>query len=124
MIGSPENNFQTMQPQQQDLQPRNVMLGNAMRNAPQQQARPPLGDRSVQGYRQPSQTWQPSMLAPQQYGNPTPVMSNWQMPQSNASYGMQPQLPGSSNISYGQSPMQNTGYNTGLAKPVPPLLGQ
>jgi hypothetical protein len=40
-----------------------------------------MGDRSVQGYSQPSQTWQPSMLSPSQYGNPTQQMSNWQMPQ-------------------------------------------
>ena len=124
MIGSPENNFQTMQPAQQEPNPRNVMLGNAMRNAPSTQARQPLGDRSVQGYTQPTQTWQPPMMSANQYGSPTPVMSNWQMPQSNASFNMQPATPGASGVSYGQSPMQNTGYNTGLARPVPPMLGQ
>ena len=122
MIGSPENNFNAMTNQQ----PRNQALGNALRNSPDTQVRQPLGDRSVQGYSQPSQTWQPSMLAPKQYGNPIPTMSNWQMPESNSSFNMQPQIPGASNLSYGQAPMQNTGYNTGLARPAspPPLLGQ
>ena len=38
MIGSPQNNFQTMQPAQTMPQPRNVMLGNAMQNMP----KPPM----------------------------------------------------------------------------------
>jgi hypothetical protein len=103
MMGSPENNFVTMQGQQ----PRNQMLSNALRNTS-----------NTQNYNQPS------MLAPNQYGSPMPVMSNMQMPQSNASFNMQPPTPGSSNISYGQTPMQNVGYNTGLARPNLPTLGQ
>jgi hypothetical protein len=118
MIGSPENNFQTMQPAQQEPNPRNIMLGNSMRgNSQLNMPRQPMQNMQ-------QQSWQPNMMAPRQYGSPTPVMSNWQMPQSNASFNMQPATPGASNISYGQSPMQGTGYNTGLARPVPPLLGQ
>ena len=70
MIGSPDNNFNTMQTQQ----PKNQMLGNALRTMPNSQE-------------------QPNMLAPSQYGNPTPQMSNMQMPQSNASFNMQPPIP-------------------------------
>ena len=99
MIGSPENNFNTMQNQQ----PRNQMLGNALRNTPNNSA-------------------QPSMLAPSQYGNPTPQMGNMQMPQSNAGYNLQPQVP--NNMSMPQSPigMNQQGQNrfgVGLARPMP-----
>ena len=83
MIGSPQNNFNTMQNQQ----PKSQALGKALSNAPDTQDRQPLGDRSIQGYTQPSQTWQP-MLSPSQYGSPTPQMSNWQMPQNNAGYNL------------------------------------
>ena len=103
MIGSPENNFNTMQNQQ----PKNQMLGNALRNMP-----------SNQGYNQPK------MLAPSQYGNPTPQMSNMQMPQSNASFNMQPPIPNMNQAPQApQGPMaiqQTQGQNrfgVGLARP-------
>jgi len=113
MIGSPENNFNTMQNQQ----PRNQMLGNALRNAPDTQARQPWGDRSIQGYRQPT------TLPANQYGSPTPQMSNMQMPQSNAGYNLQPQIPNMNQvspgpISLGATPGQNR-FGVGLARPMP-----
>ena len=103
MIGSPENNFNTMQNQQ----PRNQMLGNALRNMP-----------SNKDY------GQPKMLAPSQYGNPTPQMSNMQMPQSNASFNMQPPIPNMNQAPQApQGPMaiqqtqsQNR-FGVGLARP-------
>jgi len=105
MIGSPENNFNTMQNQQ----PRNQMLGNALRNMP-----------SNKDY------GQPKMLAPSQYGNPTPQMSNMQMPQSNASFNMQPPIPNMNTtapqaqgpMSIGQTQGQNR-FGVGLAKSMP-----
>ena len=100
MIGSPENNFNTMQNQQ----PRNQMLGNALRNMP-----------SNQGYNQPK------MLAPSQYGNPTPQMSNMQMPQSNASFNMQPPIPNMNQTPQGPMGIQQTQgqnrFGVGLARP-------
>jgi hypothetical protein len=101
MIGSPENNFNTMQNQQ----PRNQMLGNALRNMP-----------SNQNY------GQPKMLAPSQYGNPTPQMSNMQMPQSNASFNMQPMIPNDQQSPQGPIGMNQQGQNrfgVGLARPMP-----
>jgi hypothetical protein len=101
MIGSPQNNFQTMQPAQQTPQPRNVMLGNAMQNMPNNQA-------------------QPSMLAPSQYGNPTPQMSNMQMPQSNVGYNLQPPIPNMNQAPQGPIGMNQQGQNrfgVGLASP-------
>jgi len=107
MIGSPENNFNTMQNQQ----PRNQMLGNALRTMP-----------SNQNYNQSK------MLAPSQYGNPTPQMSNMQMPQSNASFNMQPPIPNMNQapqapqgpMNMGQSQGQNR-FGVGLAKPMPQM---
>ncbi len=100
MIGSPENNFNTMQNQQ----PKNQMLGNALRNMP-----------SNQGYNQPK------MLAPSQYGNPTPQMSNMQMPQSNASFNMQPPIPNMNQTPQGPMGIQQTQgqnrFGVGLARP-------
>ena len=99
MIGSPQNNFITMQ----NPQPRNQMLGNALRNSPDTQ------DRS-----------QPSMLAPNQYGSPTPQMSNWQMPQSNAGYNLQPNIPNDQCMPQGPIGMNQQGVNrfgVGLARP-------
>jgi hypothetical protein len=98
MIGSPENNFNTMQNQQ----PKNQMLGNALRTMPNNQA-------------------SPNMLAPSQYGNPTPQISNMQMPQSNASFNMQPQIPNMNQtpqapMTIGQSQGQNR-FGVGLARP-------
>ena len=98
MIGSPENNFNTMQNQQS----KNQMLGNALRTMPTNQA-------------------SPSMLAPSQYGNPTPQMSNMQMPQSNASYNLQPQIPNVNQapqgpMGMGQTQGQNR-FGVGLARP-------
>ena len=111
MMGSPENNFSSVQ------------LGNALRNSPDTQDRQPLGDRSIQGYRQPSQTWQPSMLSPNQYGNPTPQMGNWQQPQSNASFNMQPQIPNMNQTPQGPMGLQQTQgqnrFGVGLARPMP-----
>jgi hypothetical protein len=109
MIGSPENNFNTMQNQQ----PRNQMLGNALRN--------------TSNYRQPNPA-QPSMLPASQYGNPTPQMSNMQMPQSNASFNMQPPIPNMNQapqapqgpMGMGQSQGQNR-FGVGLAKPMPQM---
>jgi len=107
MIGSPENNFNTMQNQQ----PRNQMLGNALRN--------------TSNYRQPNPA-QPSMLPASQYGNPTPQMSNMQMPQSNASFNMQPPVPNMNQSSQGpmgmlsptQMDAQKAAYQSGMQAPV------
>jgi hypothetical protein len=100
MIGSPENNFNTMQNQQ----PKNQMLGNALRNMP-----------SNKDY------GQPKMLAPSQYGNPTPQMSNMQMPQSNASFNMQPPIPNMNQTPQGPMGIQQTQgqnrFGVGLARP-------
>lgn len=118
MIGSPENNFITMQNQQ----PRNQMLGNALRNAPDTQDRQPWGDRSIQGYTQPSQTWQPAMMSANQYGSPTPQMANWQQPQSNAGYNLQPNIPNDQQSPQGPIGMNQQGQNrfgVGLARPMP-----
>ena len=117
MIGSPQNNFQTMQPTQTMPQPRNVMLGNAMQNMPKppMQPRMPMQDMS-QGMSQA----QPSMLAPSQYGNPTPQMGNMQMPQSNASYNLQPMIPNMNQAPQGPVGMNQQGQNrfgVGLASP-------
>ena len=112
MIGSPQNNFNTMQNQQ----PRNQMLGNALRNAPDTQDRQPLGDRSIQGYRQPT------TLPANQYGQPTPQMPSWVQPQSNASFNMQPQIPNMNPTPQGPIGMNQTGQNrfgVGLARPMP-----
>jgi len=101
MIGSPQNNFQTMQSPQTTPQPRNVMLGNAMQNMPNNQA-------------------QPSMLAPSQYGNPTPQMGNMQMPQSNVGYNLQPPIPNMNQAPQGPIGMNQQGQNrfgVGLASP-------
>ena len=119
MIGSPENNFQTMQPPQQTPQPRNVMLGNAMQNMPKQpmQPRQPMQDMS-QGMPQA----QPNMLPPSQYGNPTPQMGNMQMPQSNAGYNLQPMIPNMNQAPQGPVGINQQGQNrfgVGLARPMP-----
>ena len=109
MIGSPENNFQTMQPPQTMPQPRNVMLGNAMQNMP----KPPMQPR------QPMQSMPqaPSMMPPNQYGNPTPQMPMGMQPQSNAGYNLQPQIPNMQSpqsMGQGQNP-----FGVGLARPMP-----
>jgi len=96
-MGSPQNNFNTMQ----GPQPRNQMLGNALRNT----------------------SGAPTMMSPNQYGQPTPQMGNMQMPQSNVSFNLQPQLLGTnaSNMNQnnpmtiGQSQGQNR-FGVGLAK--------
>ena len=101
MIGSPENNFNTMQNQQ----PRNQMLGNALRNTSPNQ-----------GY------GQPKMLSPNQYGNPTPQMPSWVKPQSNASFNMQPMIPNDQQSPQGPIGMNQQGQNrfgVGLARPMP-----
>jgi len=120
MIGSPENNFQTMQPPQTMPQPRNVMLGQALSNS--NMPKPPMQPRMpMQGMPQSMPQAQPDMLAPRQYGNPTPQMSNMQMPQSNASFNMQPPIPNMNQAP--QAPMtmnQSQGQNrfgVGLARP-------
>ena len=102
MIGSPENNYNTMQNQQ----PRNQMLGNALRN--------------TSNYRQPNPA-QPSMLPASQYGNPTPQMSNMQMPQSNAGYNLQPMIPNMNQAPQGTVGINQQGQNrfgVGLARPT------
>ena len=115
MIGSPQNNFQTMLPPQQTPQPRNVMLGQALSN--QNMQRPPMQPRQpMQGMSQA----QPSMLAPSQYGNPTPQMGNMQMPQSNAGYNLQPMIPNMNQAPQGPVGMNQQGQNrfgVGLATP-------
>ena len=88
----------------QNQQPKNQMLGNALRNMP-----------SNQSYNQPK------MLAPSQYGNPTPQMSNMQMPQSNASFNMQPPIPNMNQTPQGPMGIQQTQgqnrFGVGLARP-------
>jgi len=121
MIGSPENNFQTMQPPQTMPQPRNVMLGQALSNSnmpklPMQPRQP------MQGMPQSMPQAQPSMLAPSQYGNPTPQMPNYEQPQSNASFNMQPPIPNMQPSQQGPIAMNQQGQNrfgVGLAKPMP-----
>ena len=118
MIGSPENNFQTMQPPQTMPQPRNVMLGQAMSNQSNMQPRMP----AQQGMQPnlPQGMPQPNMLPPSQYGNPTPQMGNMQMPQSNAGYNLQPQIPNMNQAPQGPIGMNQQGQNrfgVGLASP-------
>ena len=120
MIGSPENNFQTMQPPQTMPQPRNVMLGQAMSNQSNMQPRMP----AQQGMQPnlPQGMPQPNMLPPSQYGNPTPQMGNMQMPQSNAGYNLQPQIPNMNQAPQGPIGMNQQGQNrfgVGLARPMP-----
>ena len=120
MIGSPENNFQTMQPPQTMPQPRNVMLGQAMSNQSNMQPRMP----AQQGMQPnlPQGMPQPNMLPPSQYGNPTPQMGNMQMPQSNAGYNLQPQIPNMNQAPQGPVGMNQQGQNrfgVGLARPMP-----
>lgn len=118
MIGSPENNFQTMQPPQTMPQPRNVMLGQAMSNQSNMQPRMP----AQQGMQPnlPQGMPQPNMLPPSQYGNPTPQMGNMQMPQSNAGYNLQPMIPNMNQAPQGPVGMNQQGQNrfgVGLASP-------
>ena len=120
MIGSPENNFQTMQPPQTMPQPRNVMLGQAMSNQSNMQPRMP----AQQGMQPnlPQGMPQPNMLPPSQYGNPTPQMGNMQMPQSNAGYNLQPMIPNMNQAPQGPIGMNQPGQNrfgVGLARPMP-----
>ena len=107
-----------MQPTQTMPQPRNVMLGNAMQNMPKPLMQP---RQPMQGMPQSMPQAQPSMLASSQYGNPTPQMSNMQMPQSNASFNMQPQIPNMNQapqgpMGMGQTQGQNR-FGVGLATP-------
>lgn len=239
MIGSPQNNFQTMQPPQQTPQPRNVMLGNAMSNQmsrqPMQPRQPignmpayrppqqpqmggnkpyqpvganngPFNPNPVQPVNQPPQMLdqmkqmyqgqpmppgavpgfgqqlapgqvaptqaeidrlrpmlsspmqqpgfgqqlapgqtaptqaeidrlrpmlstpmapqgmpQPAMLPPSQYGNATPTMPNYEQPQSNASFNMQPPIPNMQPSQQGPIGMNQQGQNrfgVGLARPT------
>ena len=120
MIGSPENNFQTMQPPQTMPQPRNVMLGQAMSNQSNMQPRMP----AQQGMQPnlPQGMPQPNMLPPSQYGNPTPQMGNMQMPQSNAGYNLQPMIPNMNQAPQGTVGINQQGQNrfgVGLARPMP-----
>jgi hypothetical protein len=80
MIGSPENNFNTMQ-SKQPSQPRNVMLGNALQN-----------------YGQGNPTQQYAKEANQNYSIPggqgqAPYGFNAYAQGMNRSTGMQPQMP-------------------------------
>jgi hypothetical protein len=80
MIGSPENNFNTMQ-SKQPSQPRNVMLGNALQN-----------------YGQGNPTQQYAQQANQNYSIPggqgqAPYGFNAYAQGMNRSTGMQPQMP-------------------------------
>ena len=118
MIGSPQNNFQTMLPPQQTPQPRNVMLGQALSN--QNMQRPPMQPMQPRMPMQGMSQAQPSMLAPSQYGNPTPQMGNMQMPQSNAGYNLQPMIPNMNQAPQGPVGMNQQGQNrfgVGLATP-------
>ena len=119
MIGSPENNFQTMQPPQTMPQPRNVMLGQAMSNQSNMQPRMP----AQQGMQPnlPQGMPQPNMLPPSQYGNPTPQMGNMHMPQSNAGYNLQPMIPNMNQAPQGPVGINQQGQNrfgVGLARPT------
>ena len=117
MIGSPQNNFQTMQPPQQTPQPRNVMLGNAMSN---QMPRLPMPPRQPMNNMSQSMP-QPAMLPQSQYGNATPQMPNYEQPQSNASFNMQPPIPNMQNTPQGPIGMNQQGQNrfgVGLARPT------
>ena len=117
MIGSPQNNFQTMQPPQQTPQPRNVMLGNAMSN---QMPRPPMPPRQPMDNMSQGMP-QPAMLPQSQYGNATPQMPNYEQPQSNASYNLQPPIPNMQNTPQGPIGMNQQGQNrfgVGLARPT------
>ena len=119
MIGSPENNFQTMQPPQTMPQPRNVMLGNALGN--QNMQRPPMPPRQPMNNMSQGMP-QPAMLPQSQYGNPTPQMGNMQMPQSNAGYNLQPMIPNMNQAPQGPVGMNQQGQNrfgVGLARPMP-----
>lgn len=171
MIGSPQNNFKTMQPPQTTPQPRNVMLSNALRNPQgndQEERRPQeqyeTNEQNEQ-YRQPQinqNTSQPGfsatpipfnsislkniipsaylpqqsnaapgMMSSNQYGQPTPQMPSWVRPQSNASFNMQPQIPGANADGMNQGgPMglqQSQGqnrYGVGLARQQNVQVGQ
>jgi hypothetical protein len=79
MIGSPENNFNTMQPTQS--QPRNVMLGNALQNYGQGNPTQQYAQQSNQNYAMPGGQGQ------QPYG------FNAYAQGMNRSTGMQPQMP-------------------------------
>jgi hypothetical protein len=118
MIGSPQNNFQTMQPPQQTPQPRNVMLGNALGNQNMQRpAMPPRQPMNNMSQGMP----QPAMLPQSQYGNATPQMPNYEQPQSNASFNMQPPIPNMQNTPQGPIGMNQQGQNrfgVGLARPT------
>ena len=101
MIGSPENNFITMQGKS-----KGQALGSALQNTQPQQ--PP--------------TWQPAIMGANQYGSPTPQMANWQQPQSNAGYDLQPMIPNDMGRPQGPIGMNQTGQNrfgVGLARPMP-----
>jgi hypothetical protein len=57
-----------------------------------------------------------------QYGSPTPQMSNMQMPESNASYNLQPMIPNGQQAPQGPIGMNQQGQNrfgVGLARPMP-----
>jgi hypothetical protein len=100
MIGSPQNNFITMQ----NPKPKGQMLGDALSNT-----------QNTQNYSQP-------MLSANQYGSPTPQMSNMQMPQSNAGYNLQPMIPNDQQMPQGPIGMNQQGQNrfgVGLARPMP-----
>jgi hypothetical protein len=100
MIGSPENNFITMQ----SPKPKGQMLGNALQNT------------------QPTQSFQPAMMGANQYGSPTPQMGSMQMPESNAGYNLQPMIPNGQQMPQGPIGMNQTGQNrfgVGLARPMP-----
>ena len=117
MIGSPQNNFQTMQPPQQTPQPRNVMLGNAMSNQMPRQPMPPRQPMDNMSQGMP----QPAMLPQSQYGNATPQMPNYEQPQSNASFNMQPPIPNIQNTPQSPIGMNQQGQNrfgVGLARPI------
>jgi hypothetical protein len=99
MIGSPENNFITMQGKS-----KGQALGSALQNT------------------QPTQSYQPAMMGANQYGSPTPQMANWQQPQSNAGYDLQPMIPNDMSRPQGPIGMNQTGQNrfgVGLARPMP-----
>ena len=118
MIGSPQNNFQTMQPPQQTPQPRNVMLGNAMSN---QMPRPPMPPRQPMDNMSQGMP-QPAMLPQSQYSNATPQMPSYEQPQSNASFNMQPPIPNMQNTPQSPIGINQQGQNrfgVGLARPMP-----
>ena len=62
------------------------------------------------------------MMGANQYGSPTPQMSNWQQPESNAGYNLQPMIPNGQQMPQGPIGINQQGQNrfgVGLARLMP-----